>query len=302
MPIALIIITALIVLLLASSMFFAAKVIYPKVLTLEDTRLSEIENERYDEAEYEQWQRNEFTVSSPFGYEIACAYFPLEGAQKTVIISHGITWSRFGSIKYMPIFRKRGFNILIYDLRNHGLSGRKNTTFGLYEKFDLQILVDWSFQQLNHTGIVGTLGESLGAATTLQHAAIDNRISFAIADCPFSDLTELLKYRFTEDYHLPAFPLLQLSNLLCKLLANMPFESVSPIKEISSITTPIFWIHGQDDDYIPPEMSQRLYDAKIKGIRKIYLAPNAAHAKSQIKDPIKYDQQIGEFLEELGIA
>ncbi len=117
-------------------MFFAAKVIYPKVLSLEETRLSEIENDRYDETEYNQWQREELTISSPFGYELACAYFPLEGAQKTVILSHGITWSRYGSIKYMPIFRKRGFNILIYDLRNHGLSGGKTTTFGLYEKFD----------------------------------------------------------------------------------------------------------------------------------------------------------------------
>jgi uncharacterized protein len=300
MPVAIII--ALIVLLIAVCMLFAAKIIYPKVFTLEETRLSEIENERYDEAEYEQWQQNEFSVSSPFEYEIACAYFPLEGSQKTVVISHGITWSRYGSIKYMSIFRKRGFNILIYDLRNHGLSGGKTTTFGLYEKFDLQILVDWAFQQLDENGIVGTLGESLGAATTLQHAAIDKRISFAIADCPFSDLGKLLKYRFKEDYHLPATPLLQLTNLLCKLLANMPFQSVSPIRDIPAITTPIFWIHGQEDDYIPPEMSQCMYDAKIKGIRKIYLAPNAAHAKSQINNPVEYDQRIGEFLEALEIA
>ena len=302
MLIALYITISLIVLLMVASLFFAAKIIYPKTLTIEETRLSEIENNRYDEVEYEQWQRKEFTISSPFGYEIACAYFPLEGAQKTVVISHGITWSRYGSIKYMPSFRMRGFNILIYDLRNHGLSGGKTTTFGLYEKFDLQILVDWAFQQLNETGIVGTLGESLGAGITLQHAAIDDRIRFAIADCPYSDLTDLLKYRFKADYHLPAFPLLQLANLLCKLLVNMPFKSVSPIRDIPNITTPVFWIHGQDDDYIPPEMSQRMYDAKIKGIRKIYLAPNAAHAKSQINNPIEYDRQIGEFLEKLNLA
>ena len=283
-------------------MFFASKVIYPKVLSLEETRISEIENTRYNETEYNQWQRDEFTLSSPFGYELACVYFPLENAQKTVILSHGITWSRYGSIKYMPIFRKRGFNILIYDLRNHGLSGRKNTTFGLYEKFDLQILVDWAFQQVDETGIVGTHGESLGAATTLQHAAIDKRISFAIADCPFSDLTELLKYRFKSDYHLPAFPILNLASLACNLLANMPFKSVSPIRDIPAITTPIFWIHGQDDDYIPPDMSRRMFDAKISGNRKLYLAPNAAHAKSQINNPVEYDQQIGDFLKEINLA
>ena len=207
---------------------------------MEETRRSEIENARYNEAEYNQWQRDELTISSSFGYELACVYFPLEDADRTVVLSHGITWSRYGSIKYMPIFRKRGFNILVYDLRNHGLSGGNNTTFGLYEKFDLQILVDWAFQQLGEDGIVGTHGELLGAATTLQHAAIDHRISFAIADCPFSDLAELLKYRFKSDYHFPAFPLINLSSLVCKLLASMPFKSVSPIRDIPAITTPIF--------------------------------------------------------------
>jgi hypothetical protein len=45
-----------------------------------------------------------------------------------------------------------------------------------------------------------------------------------------------------------------------------------------------------------------MYDAKIKGVRKIYLAPKAAHAKSQIDNPVEYDQQIGAFLEEIDLA
>ncbi len=102
MPLFLPITIALIALMTASSIFFAAKVIYPKVLSLEETRLSEIENDRYDETEYNQWHREEVTISSPFGYDLACAYFPLEGAQKTVILSHGITWSRYGSISTCP--------------------------------------------------------------------------------------------------------------------------------------------------------------------------------------------------------
>lgn len=302
MPIVQIFVIVLVVVLSGSSIFFASKVIFPNVLPLEETRRSEIENGRFDEGEFNQWQRTEFNIPSPFGYDLACVYFPLENTQKTIILSHGITWSRYGSIKYMPIFRKHGYNILIYDLRNHGLSGGKNTTFGLYEKFDLQILVDWAFQQLGETGMVGTHGESLGGATTLQHAAIDPRISFAIADCPFSDLTELLKYRFKADYHLPAFPILNLASLVCKVLAHMPFYAVSPIRDLPAVTTPIFWIHGQDDDYIPPDMSQRMFDAKIKGVRKIYLAPKAAHAKSQINNPAEYDQKIGEFLDELELG
>ncbi|MCD4674144.1 MAG: alpha/beta hydrolase [Anaerolineaceae bacterium] len=302
MHIALLVIIVVFILLFGSSLLFATKVIYPKVLSIDETRQIELENQRFNETEYKQWQQNGVNLPSPFGYQLACAYFPIPGAQKTIIISHGITYSRYGSIKYMPLFRKHGFNILIYDLRNHGLSGGSNTTFGLYEKFDLQILVDWAFQQLDSDGIVGTMGESLGAATTLQHAAIDNRISFAIADCPYSDLTELLKYRLKEEYRLPAFPLLNLANLFCKLLARMDFEHISPIKGIPAITTPIYWIHGQNDDYIPPEMSEQMYNAKIDGVKKIHIVPNSAHAEALINNPVEYGNKIDEFLAELHLT
>ncbi len=45
-----------------------------------------------------------------------------------------------------------------------------------------------------------------------------------------------------------------------------------------------------------------MFDVKINGVRKIYLAPNAAHAKSQINNPVEYDHQIGAFLEEINLA
>jgi fermentation-respiration switch protein FrsA (DUF1100 family) len=253
------------------------------------------------EVEYNAWPKQEVKICSPYGYDLFGLYFPLEGAQKTVVIVHGITYTLYGSVKYMPIFRQRGFNVLIYDHRYHGRSGGSNCTFGYYEKHDLKAVIDWALAQLGPAGQVGTHGESFGATIALQHVAIDPRLAFVIADCPFSDLTEQLTYRLKVEYHLPPFPLLSLANLFSRLLTGMAFNQVSPLRGLPNVTTPILFAHGQDDDYIPPQMSQALFAAKRQGIRQLYLAPNAKHAEAFWNNRVEYDQKVGEFLQALGL-
>ena len=291
----------LISLLLAASYYFARVALYPKVYDTGYTFKHEVEAGNFDEQEYLSWPREDVHIHSPYGYELFASYHPCEGSQKTIVISHGITWNLAGSVKYAMLFHKRGFNVLLYDLRNHGHSTRSNTTFGFYEKYDLKAVVDWAFSRLGPGGKVGTLGESLGAATTLQHAAIDPRIAFAIADCSFSDLVELFTYRMGEEYHLPPFPLLPVASLISRLLTGMRFEQVSPMRGIPSIETPLMFAHGQDDRYILPAMSVAMYNAKQRGIRKLYLAPNAKHAEALVKNRVEYDQRLGEFLSEIGL-
>lgn len=302
MPLLLSVISALLLILLFSGLFFALKVIYPRVIPIEKTYQLELEKNRFTEQEYLQWPREDIFLESPFGYSIACSFFPVAGSDKTVVISHGITYSRYGMVKYMPLFREHNFNILLYDLRNHGLSGGRNTTFGFFEKFDLRVVVDWAFERTTPDGVVGTMGESLGAATTLQHTPLDNRLAFAIADCAYSDLADLLAYRLKCDYHLPRFPLLNIANFLCMILAGLDFKKVSPIHSTKEVSIPIFWIHGQNDDYIPLQMSRDMYTAKTNGPKKFFLAPNAAHAESLIQNQVEYTRQIHEFLIELKLA
>ncbi len=48
--------------------------------------------------------------------------------QKFVIISHGYTYNRHGSMKYASILRRLGYNCVIYDDRRHGENEKTVTT------------------------------------------------------------------------------------------------------------------------------------------------------------------------------
>jgi uncharacterized protein len=301
MPI-LAVLAVLIIILLGAGYYFTSVLIYPKVTPFDETRKTAVESGWVDETQYLPWPREEFQVQSPHGYHLSAVYHPQEGARRTVVITHGITFSLYGSVKYAMLFYKRGFNVLIYDLRHHGKSGGPNTSFGYYEKDDLKVMVDWAFERLGAGGIVGTLGESLGASTTLQHAGTDPRIAFAVADCSYSSMPELLAYRLRQDYHLPPFPLLTVANLITKAVAGWRFEEASPIAYVPHIEKPVLFVHGQNDNYILPEMSEALFAAKQRGYRLLYLAPNAGHAESLITNPVEYDRKIETFLQEIGLS
>ncbi|MFZ5354683.1 MAG: alpha/beta hydrolase [Bacillota bacterium] len=290
----------LLLILVLAGMFFSSKIIHPKTRSHEYSYNYEVENGKLDIDWFEGLRREEVAIDSQFNYKLHGLFFPVEGSKKTVIICHGITYTYYGSVKYMKMFYDRGYNVLIYDHRNHGKSGGDNTTLGYYEKYDLMACTDWVFNRCWFDCKIGIHGESMGAATALQNAAIDPRISFVIADCAFSDLIELLKYRLKREFRLPAFPLLYISSFITRLRTGMYFSQVSPIKAIKNVDTPIFFIHGADDTYIPPRMSEAMFKVK-KGIRKLYLAPDSKHAGSYSGNKEEYTRLVNEFLDEIGM-
>lgn len=296
----LIVIIVLMLLWFAVGYLFSNIAIHPRTLETQETYDIEIKEGVFEEEELKSWNGEEVRIKSPYGYELFGIFFKGKNADKAVIINHGITYTLYGSIKYARMFLKRGYNVLVYDNRNHGRSGGTNTTFGKYEKYDLKACTDWVFERLGSDCKVGIHGESLGAGICLQNAAIDDRLSFVIADCPYSDLSELLTTRLKIEFKLPTAPIVPMASFVTKMRCGMSFRDVSPIKDMDKIKTPIFYIHGLADDYIPNEMSVAMYNKKI-GIKKLYLAPEAGHAKSYSVDKVEYERQVNEFLDEINM-
>lgn len=252
----------------------------------------------FDKEYYESLDKEEAYVTSEEGFQLKGSYFEASSnSDKTMIIVHGITVNRATSIKYMRMFIENGWNVLIYDHRRHGDSQGESTTFGYFEKFDLDKWVNWVKGRNPTNRILGLHGESMGAATVLQYASINKFVDFIIADCGFSDLEKLLRIRMREDYNQILTPLVFLTEFRIRRRAKFKVKDVSPINAIKDSKIPTFFIHGKEDKYVPTFMSVEMYEAK-KENKKLYLADDASHAASIAVDRERYEKEVFDFIDE----
>lgn len=244
------------------------------------------------------------SMESNFGYHLSGTYiFNPKPTNNTVILVHGIASDRWQSMKFSDMYLDMGFNVLAYDSRKHGSSGGNDITLGFFEKTDLDNIVKW-VKWVNPNAIIGVHGESLGAITALLQAYLDQKkkdVDFYVVDCPYSDLRELLNIKLTGDYR-PNFQasgafILFYANIVALKKSNFSLNAVSPITVISDITTPIMFIHGSNDTFIPASMSLELY-LRNKGPKGIYISPGAGHAMSYLTNKQEYTDKVEQFLTE----
>lgn len=257
----------------------------------------EMQNPAFDYKWFESLEKEKVTVISPFGYKLAGFFIPAKhNTVKTMIFCHGITVSLICSVKFAKMFYERGWNLFLYDQRRHGLSEGKMTTYGFYEKHDLKAVVDYIKIRISPKAVIGIHGESMGASIALQYAGMEDGASFYIADCPYSNLWDLLSLRLAKDYHLPGFPFLHITSLFIRILSKFRVTDVNPLKDVEKINNPVLFIHGEADYYVPTYMSRQLYERK-KGSRDLYIAPEAGHVRSLYVNPKEYEKRVFEFIE-----
>jgi hypothetical protein len=238
------------------------------------------------------WQ--DIRMPSRFGYPLTGTFIPNpQTTDKTLIFLHGFSESRLAGLSYVNIYLNAGYNLLLVDSRAHGDSGDESVTWGVYEKHDIDQWVDW----LRHrypAGIIGMHGISMGAATALLHAGLNEsnkRVAFYIADSAYSDLESLLADQMNQRLQLPGnIPppvLLPYVNAVAFLRSRFTFSDAAPLRVVQQVTTPVLYIHGEADRLVPANMSQQLFSA-TKGQRQLQLFPRADHVSSIFTDRSRY--------------
>ncbi len=260
----------------------------------------EIISKRFDEHWYETVRKDDIWIVSPNGYLLRAVFLkPLETA-RTMIICHGVTENKINSMKYARLFERLGFNSVIYDHRRHGDSGGKTTSFGYYEKIDLQAIVFAVRERIGKRALLGIHGESMGAATTILYAGtFKDEANFHIVDCPFSDFSEQILHILRKNTPIRSSMALRIANVFLKMRDGYTLNLVSPREVVRNITKPVLFIHSMEDDFILPYMTVELYEAK-QGDKMLKLFNKGAHAKSFNDNPMQYEKTVQEFLGRFG--
>jgi len=261
----------------------------------------EITSKRLDEAWFNAVNKTEQWIESKNGYSLKAIFVePLE-TNNYVVICHGVTENKINSLRFVRMFERLGFNSVVYDHRRHGDSGGKTTSFGFYEKVDLQSIVEAVRERAGKDAVLGIHGESMGAATTLLYAgSIIDDADFYISDCAFSDFEQQVYHIMTQTTPLRTSLAIRFANLFLKLRDGYTLNLVSPIDVIDKIEKPVLFIHSLQDDFILPKMTEDLYEKK-QGPKTLKLFDIGEHAKSFNENSKEYEQVVADFLQENGL-
>lgn len=249
---------------------------------------------------YESLSREAFSVTADDGTRLEAELVAppcSEGRKKVVIFVHGFGFNRAAALKYLPFFQKRGFHAVLFDHRNAGESGGAYTTFGAKEQHDLRAVVDAVVARFGADTFVGTVGESMGGATVLLHAALDARLRFVVADCAYADCRDQLAHTLSKRARWLVPVLIPLASRMANLRAGFRFEEVSPERAIASLDRPlpILFAHGTADLVVPCSHHPRLVSA-YHGPKLTFLGENSRHTRCAVDHVERYDALIGQLL------
>ena len=181
-----------------------------------------------------------------------------------------------------------GRSALIVDQRGCGRSDGHVISFGVNEHKDCLRWLDYLVERYGYTRRIILTGISMGASTVLITSGkqLPKNVIGVIADCGFTSPKEIIQ-KVIKDMKLPSkllYPFVRLAGIL---YGGFDIESCSSIEAMENCSIPVFFAHGDNDDYVPCSMSQRNYDA-CKTPKFLLRTPGAGHGLAYVVDPDGY--------------
>ena len=251
------------------------------------------------------------SITSFDGLKLCAYYLPAEKGQdaagenvtarsgrNVLLLMHG--YRAGGLTDFAGLYRfyhEQGYDLLVPFQRSHGPSEGKYICFGVKERYDCR---DWAEYAVCRAGKDCNLylsGISMGCATVLMAAGLPlpSNVRAIIADCGFTSPKEILKTVLKRDYHLPAFPLMNLTELLTRWRAGFGYSDASALDAMKNCRIPVLFIHGEKDTFVPVQMSLDNYMA-CRAPKELLIVPGAVHAAASLQDPEGYQRAVLAFM------
>ena len=236
------------------------------------------------------------SVTSFDGLTLRGKWLPAEKPMATIILFHGYHSHHLqdfaGIYEY---YHSIGLNLLLVRQRAHGESGGKFVTFGVMERLDVLRWIE--FHNRTHGMDNVFLGGMSMGASTLQFAAgeeLPHNVRGITADCGFSSPAEILAHIIRRDFHLPPKLVLPLMEVWARILGGFSFYECNSRETLSRSKTPILFIHGKADDFVPSCMSEFGF-AACASEKELLLVDDAGHGRSYLYEPERLRNALTDF-------
>ena len=252
-------------------------------------------------------ERKEYMLAQPHedvfkmsrdGLRLHATFFPNAGSKRVVICLHGYTSQ--GMSDYIGLFDyylKHGFAMFLPDARTHGKSEGKYVGFGCLDRYDLLGWIGWIIERCGEDVEILLHGTSMGGATVLMASGLElpPQVKGIVSDCGFTSPKAVFTHVLHSMYHLPAFPLIQISSLVNRRKAGYGLDDCNAAREVRKAKVPMLLIHGSADSFVPCSMCDEIYENCASPKTKLIIE-GAAHAESYYKDPEAYEKALDVFI------
>ena len=236
-------------------------------------------------------------IQSEDGLKLHATWFPKDDCKKIVICFHGYTSQ--GMSDYIGLsgyYLKQGYSMLLVDERAHGQSEGKYIGFGCLDRKDAMKWIAHIVKECGDDVQILLHGTSMGGATVLMTSGLElpPQVKGIISDCAFTSPKEVFTHVLKHMIHLPAFPIMQISEILNRRWAGYGLDECNAAREVKKAKVPILFIHGSADTFVPCSMCDEIYQNCASPKQKL-IVDGAAHAESYYKDTAAYDKALDVF-------
>lgn len=190
-----------------------------------------------------------------------------------------------------------GHSVLLVDQRCSGKSDGTVITFGVNEHRDCLKWLEEVQNRFPENKIILT-GISMGASTVLIAAGmpLPENVIGVLADCGFTTAKDIIQVVIRQMGLPPAlsYPFVKLG---AKIYGHFDLEETSALEAMKHCTVPVIFFHGEDDTFVPCEMSRINYSACVAR-KKLVTIPGAGHGLSYPVQPERYLSAVKEFFVE----
>ncbi|WP_310705609.1 alpha/beta fold hydrolase [Halomonas sp.] len=212
------------------------------------------------------------TIPTQRGRRLVGWWLPGEG-RGTVVITHGWGANRELMLPLATPLQAAGWNVLLFDARNHGESDADS--FSSMPRFaeDTEAALAWLQGRPGMAQApVALLGHSVGAAAVLLAASRRDDIAAVVSLSAFAHPDGMMR-RWLAEKGLPFFPVGWYVLRYVERVIGHRFDAIAPVHTLPRVHCPVLLVHGRDDQVIPPSDAERLHASRGDTPAELRLLP-----------------------------
>jgi pimeloyl-ACP methyl ester carboxylesterase len=221
---------------------------------------------------------------------------PGDSGMPVIIFVHGLNRSRLELLERGAEASHRGYGVLLFDLRNHGESGKAHTTIGIFESRDVCAASKLVRDQAGSRPQI-LWGVSMGASSAILAAKQCPGFAAIVSDSSFLSFRETVAHHLRLIFRLPAFPIANLIVAITGMRMGFDPDDGDVEAAIREIKIPIMFIAGTADRRMPPALAERMFLAASHPLKEILLVPGATHGEAFTMARETYLNSVYLFLE-----